>query len=819
MIGKTTYYQLVKFYKSILVFVGSIIVLFSSCRYSKHLPAEQKLLWQNRVILTQPVKTNNNNDFLNQLNAGILQKPNMTLFGLDIETANIGYRMPRPKLGFYNLFGKGIKKGRYGFLLKNKLVQEPTILNYKQIDTSKIILSNICFNNGFFFSKIKDSIVTKPNKKACVYYIIEPGKNFLINTIKYTVKDSNIYNLIKRNENNAFIKPNAPLADTRLSLERDRIAELLLANGYFNIRANAISIWRDTTDKNYLNYFDNPFELIALQLDSSRTNKLPTADIEIEISDSINNEKIRQFRINEIYFEIQENFGSNKNALFERLQYQNINYINTTRYINKKVIAENIFIKNNEIFNPNKIDATLQRLKTISAFNTIRADYKTIDSNTIDVYFYATMQQQISLQNNNEISQGTGRGYDLGLDIKGNLANNNVRKSGSKFTIGANVGLQSNINRQSSKSVLQLWQLNYGVNAEYRIPRLLLPDLLKWNSAGLKPVTSISGGYNVYNRPIAFLQTTANAQFNYSWQPTVHTAFKVAPVFLTLVSTSNISDSTEKILASNPTLAQQLFPYTILGSSINYDYNNKSNQQFKNYSVFRINAEKAGALLNLVVTNPKDNKNIARYFKVETEYKHYTLRRKSTWVNRAYTYIGVPYGSNTLPFIKQQNIGGPFSLRGWRVFELGPGANLDTSSSIAKLFSNNGDIKLELNSEFRKPLFKIFSGAMQVEGAAFVDAGNIWRYKDTTNPSAQFALNRLYKDLAVNTGAGLRLDLSLFLVRLDWGLPIKQPYLLGNQWGFTNPNQSYAFNPLKWFGQQSWWGTNSTFQVGINYPF
>ena len=162
-----------------------------------------------------------------------------------------------------------------------------------------------------------------------------------------------------------------------------------------------------------------------------------------------------------------------------------------------------------------------------------------------------------------------------------------------------------------------------------------------------------------------------------------------------------------------------------------------------------------------------------------------------------------------MPYIRQQSIGGPVSLRGWRVFELGPGPVLDTSNSSSKLITNNGDIKLEMNSEYRVLLLKPFGGAFRLEWAGFFDAGNIWRYRDTSNNSiAQFAFNKIPKDIAINTGMGARFDFSIFLIRLDYGVPIKQPYLTKNNGWVINNDPAIK-----------WWRRNGTWQIGINYPF
>jgi outer membrane protein insertion porin family len=805
--------------KYIIAFLVLIILASTSCNYAKHIPSNKTLLWQNRIIVKGNFKSDDNIELLNQLLAGVEQVPNTTLLGLDIETGNIGYYMPRPKLWYYNIDARRVQKGKDSVFFKNKIFQLPVIYDDNKTTISKKRLQAICFNNGFYYAKIKDSIITKKGKKTCAYYVIDIGKNYFINDIKYISNDTTILGIIKQNEGASFLKKGAPSSRTKIALERERLSSLIVENGYFNFRQNAIQVTEDTADKEIIANFNNPFEIFNIITDTNRAKKISTVDIIFKISDSINNEKIKQFFINQIKLDMVDKL-SNKSSVYAVKEYNNILFGNYIGNVKPQYVAENIFFKKGEMFNSKKIDATLNRLKSLNAFQSIKIDYTPSDSDKINTNITATMNKRLKIIFDAEGSQG--QNYGLGFDVKGGVRFNNFLYTASLLNLLGNVGLRYNTYRTSSwLPRFEFWQLAYGINVEAKTPRLILPSFLKWNNPKKKPFTSIGLSFNVYDRPVAFTQTTARGIISYSWQQNKFVSWKVSPVFLTLVNTTDISDSTQARMAQNPFFKQQLIPYTILGSAVNFEYNNLRPNLNLNYYIFRVNIDKAGTILYNITNNEDFRENVARYLKVETELKHYTVNKKSIWVNRAYVNAGIPIQATTLPYILQQNIGGPFSLRGWRVFDLGPGAKLDTSTNTNQRITNTGDIKVELNSELRKPLFKLFSGVMKIEGAAFLDAGNIWRYKDTSNNSqAQFKWSKLYTDLAVNTGVGLRFDLTLLKVRLDWGFPIKQPYLgSANEWGFRNPNQAYAFNPIKWFGRNSWWGANSTIQFGINYPF
>ena len=108
-------------------------------------------------------------------------------------------------------------------------------------------------------------------------------------------------------------------------------------------------------------------------------------------------------------------------------------------------------------------------------------------------------------------------------------------------------------------------------------------------------------------------------------------------------------------------------------------------------------------------------------------------------------------------------------MRGWSVRSLGPGRYRDKDGNI-NFITQTGDLKLDLNLEYRAHLFWKFGGAL------FVDAGNIWTLRDYPDqPGGQFKLERILKDLAVSYGLGLRLNFDYFIIRFDLGMKAVNP--------------------------------------------
>ncbi|RYE13222.1 MAG: hypothetical protein EOP51_30165, partial [Sphingobacteriales bacterium] len=178
---------------------------------------------------------------------------------------------------------------------------------------------------------------------------------------------------------------------------------------------------------------------------------------------------------------------------------------------------------------------------------------------------------------------------------------------------------------------------------------------------------------------------------------------------------------------------------------------------------------------------------------------------------RFYGGIGKPYGnSQVLPYIKQYFVGGAYSIRGWRIRQLGPGSYTDSSRAL-NLIDRTGDIKLELNGEYRFDVVQMFAGAIKLKGALFADAGNIWlANKSAAYPGGEFAFNKLGHDIAVSTGTGARLDIGgFFVVRFDVAFPVKNPAYPENGGWVAN----------QFFGYRTWARDNLVYNFAINYPF
>jgi outer membrane protein assembly factor BamA len=228
----------------------------------------------------------------------------------------------------------------------------------------------------------------------------------------------------------------------------------------------------------------------------------------------------------------------------------------------------------------------------------------------------------------------------------------------------------------------------------------------------------------------------------------------------------------------------------VIGSTYNFNYNQMLNTpQFASGLYFNglldLSGNVAGLLTGADVNNGKRvnlfGTPFSQYIKTELDTRYYLgISPNSQWANRLIIGFGYPYGnSRLLPFVKQFFIGGNNSLRGFRSRSVGPGTSprsKEPSTKQGTFFPDmTGDIKLEINTEYRRRIAGI------IHGAVFFDAGNIWLFNEDINqPGGKFTANFI-KELAMDAGIGLRIDITILLLRLDVAAPLRKPWLPADQ--------------------------------------
>jgi hypothetical protein len=326
------------------------------------------------------------------------------------------------------------------------------------------------------------------------------------------------------------------------------------------------------------------------------------------------------------------------------------------------------------------------------------------------------------------------------------------------------------------------------------------------------PRSTISVSYDLLNKQKLYTLSSIRTEYGYLWKESIRIEHRLNPVSITYVIPSNVTNIYRDSANRHPALKKVIERQFILGSNYNYNYNELLNSAPVDAIYFNGLLDVSGNIAGLLVPVAKDtntrqlfHQDFAQYLKGEADFRFYhELGLYTTIANRIIVGLGYPYGnSKELPFVKQFFAGGNNSIRAFRSRSVGPGTYKDT---VNKNFlpDQTGDIKLELNSELRIHFTRI------IEGAVFIDVGNVWLYrKNPEKPGGEFSKDFL-KQLAVGTGLGVRLNFSFFLIRLDVAVPLRKPYLQGNN--------KWVLKQID-FANSTWRSDNIIYNLAIGYPF
>ena len=293
-------------------------------------------------------------------------------------------------------------------------------------------------------------------------------------------------------------------------------------------------------------------------------------------------------------------------------------------------------------------------------------------------------------------------------------------------------------------------------------------------------------GYDLLNRTKLYTLNSFRADLGYSWKPNVRKEYKYNPISVNYVQPLNVTQRYKDSIKTDFTLKKAIEKQFIIGSNATYSYDEIIDDPNGRGWFVTTNLDLSGNVIGLI--KHPDLKNgdtikifgapYSQYVKTEADVRLYSrLGIKTIWANRIDLGIGIPYGNSyQLPFIKQFFIGGTNSLRGFRSRTLGPGTYRPTNADSTNFYPDqSGDIKLEVNTEIRQKLSGI------LEGAFFIDAGNIWlKNKDAFKPGAEFT-NKFLSQLAVDAGIGIRFDLQILLLRFDVAVPLRKPWFIAGQ--------------------------------------
>jgi outer membrane protein assembly factor BamA len=489
--------------------------------------------------------------------------------------------------------------------------------------------------------------------------------------------------------------------------------------------------------------------------------------------------------------------------------YNHLRIIDSSKKFKPDIFDRSVFLRPDSIYRLSSHNITLRRLTDLGTFKFVKGQFRAVkgDSSLLNASLFLTPYPRRSLQAE---LRGTSKSNNfVGSEVKVTAKNRNWLHEANLLEISVSGGLEWQVGGKQTNVQTGGNSYNFKAEAAVTIPRFYQP-LFKFNvRTPYVPRTRISLSYELYSRSQLYNLNAYTFQFQYIWRKTQFLEHKWSPVAITYVLPTKTTESYDSILREDPSQRAAIEKQFILGGNYSVTFNNQSANRVHSFYLSG-DLDYSGNILGLIIPKGDSSKNVfgspfAQFIRATIDARHYwKLNRKLTWINRIYLGYGMPYGnSSTLPFVKQYFTGGSSSLRGFRARTLGPGSYKDTTSRF--LANEAGDIKLEFNSELRAHLTGIFNAAL------FVDAGNIWLKNEVPQkPGSKFKTSTFGNQIAVDAGAGLRVDASIIVVRLDVAFPLRKPWLPSDE--------RWVLKDVK-FGDPDWRKENLILNIAIGYPF
>lgn len=774
--------------RAIILFFVIAILFFISCNTTKLVPKGDALYTGATIKVQDSTLSKSEKKKVVEQATGLPQpKPNSKFFGIPF------------KLILYNMGGDTSK---HSFIRKffRKAGRPPVLLSTVNLNYNVKLLENYLQNLGYFQAIASgDTIVKK--KKGHAYYTIEPGLVYTISKVDFESDSSSLGQAIQATKPGSILHPGDPFNLAVIKGERERIDALLKEKGY---------------------YFFSPDALI-IEADSTVGNK--KVDLFLKVKSDAPAIAEKPYIIDSVF--IFTNYRLNGNRTDTSLQAKTLfggyYIVDPKDKFKPKLFPQIMRFDSGDVYNRTDHNLTLSRLINLNVFKFVKNRFEVTGSNDLDTgrlntYYYLTPQQKKSLRA--EISADTKSNNYVGSQITLSFKNRNTFKGAEEFDVHGNIG--SEVQYSGSQNGYNTYDFGGGVT--FIIPKFVVPFFHFNTTNAFVPKTKIDLSYDLLNRRKLYTLSSLKGELGYEWKPSINVEQQFNLFSVNYVHAINITKEYIDSIQKDPILKHSVDTQFIVGSNYSYTIDPFINKAQGTGIYFNGLADFSGNLSGLLIpADPVTGQKkifgaaVSQYLKAQSDLRYYIqLNNKTRLANRLLIGFGYPYGnSRQLPYIKQYFIGGNNSIRAFRSRSLGPGTFRPKNADSLSFFPDeSGDLKLEMNTELRYNFNNV------VGAAVFLDAGNIWLYnKDTSTvpghpdellrPGVQFTSHFL-SQLAVGTGIGLRLNFTILLLRLDLGMPLRDPWL--------PPGQRWVINQID-FGSSQWRKRNLVLNLAIGYPF
>ncbi len=813
-----------------IFFGASLLLSLSACNTTRFLEVDEFLLRKNDIKFLDPGKVANKRKLKYELSKLYQQNPNSNFFFIPREY--FYYKSTRPE-----------DTTKFDRWVRRIIAEPPAIFDEQLTNTTVENMERLMQYRGFFNAKVFYDETVR-GKKIDITYYIEPYFRQIVDSVFFLSRDPRVDTILQEIRNESYFQPGEQLEGLLYEKEKERITKYLRNHGFASFLPNYVA---------------------PLEADTSlRSGR---ANVYIEVLPPPGDSIHPVYRIGEIRVypnydplipeqELQDSLVAGVHFRDRQLEFE----------VKAQTIIENIYLRQGDLYRQEDFDKTNRALGALGVFRFVRIkqEVDSIHAGQLNFRIELTPTPKLEVGADFELnytnrSTSTTSGDLIGISISPNFKYRNLL-GGAELLLGSvSAGIEVN---PSAIDNSRFWNtVDLRLKGELYIPRFL--DYLRiWRGINKlnfnkkkkasgddfytlleeNAVTRISSSYNFLLLLDYYQYNLFNAYYGYDLTRSNTHRYLINHIAIDFLLPIT-KPAFDEIQDSNPFLArsfgQQLF-VSFLFRDFSFLYNSRQNAFGESHFV-GLSFETAGteiwaanAIYNGISSRQDtfrlENTDFSQYVKAEIDLRYYReFNPQTNFAARFAAGIALPFGfTSDVPYVKQFFLGGPSSLRAWPARSLGPGGYQDTLFNVNTvanrlLFYQTGDIRMEFSLEYRFDLFWRFKGAI------FLDGGNIWTLRNDpdrcgsqflfSKPSTPCADNSLsladafYRQIALGGGLGIRLDLSYFILRVDMGIRLRNPFPLQR-----NSDGSYS-EIDHWTDFSRWKLGDANFNIGLGYPF
>ena len=765
----------------IIVFISSALLMVA-CSTTRNLPPEEALYTgiKDTEILNKD-KTDAGSATLEEVEAALACPPNNAFLG------SSSIRTPFPyKLWIYNKYVNS--KSKFGRWMFNKFAATPVFISTVNPELRAKVATNVLHNYGYFRGTVDYEVLPdeKNPRKAKVRYVVDMAQPYYIDSLVYVGFPEQADSIIHAHSRSRLLHRGDNFSVSQLEAERNRVNELLRNHGYYYYRAGYITYQADTIQRpGYASLRMKPIEGLPPQAN-------------------------RQYTIGELRLNMHD---EGRRQAFEHSVTRPgiaINYNGDKIPLRPGVMFNNFRFKPGDLYSARLQQYTQENINSMGLFSSVEFQYTPRDTtghnNVLDVDINTRFDKL--LDSELEFDFVSKSNDQLGPGATFAVSKRNAFRGGETFSVqlDGSYEWQTGSSVEGNSSVINSY--SYGISASVEYPRLVIPFYRpRWSP--FKRTSEFKLHLEKLNRASYYKMLSFGGTASYTVQTSPVSRHAFTPLRLTFNVLQSTTAKFDSIRNANQALYVSMQDQFIPAMSYTYTYDDSHFRRRRVHTWWETSVTSAGNVTSGIYAlfgqpfREKD-KNLlgnpfAQFVKLTTEVRRtYRLADRLSLATRLFAGVIYAYGNSTVaPYSEQFYIGGANSIRAFTVRSLGPGS-YQPRSGMYSYIDQTGDLKLEANIELRFPIFG------DLQGATFLDAGNIWLiHDDPQRPGATFSFRNLGKQIALGTGVGLRYDLEFLVLRLDMGIGLHAPY---------ETSRSGYYNIPKFWDGIGW-------HFAIGYPF